>query len=124
MSVNIMTDVSIEHATLSSHHDLREPETFGLAPQIPLQPLNGGQDVESEGPVSNVVQVKQRWNQPRVNIWRLMAVFLTFFNLGANDASYGVGFALSSFSSSSSSSSLLISFIAYFLINVFGLISL
>ncbi len=120
-----MIDVPIEHARSSSHHDLRQPEAFGLAPQTPLQPLNGAQDVESERPSSNVVQVKQRWNQPRVNIWRLIAVFLTFFNLGANDASYGVGFAVSSSSSSSSSScSLLILVIAYFLITFLELISL
>jgi hypothetical protein len=32
----------------------------------------------------------ERWNQPRANAPKLLAVFWSFFIMGANDAAYGV----------------------------------
>lgn len=37
----------------------------------------------------NVVEVQQTWKHPRINTWRLAAVFFAFINFGMNDACYG-----------------------------------
>ena len=44
---------------------------------------------DSEPGVSEVVITRDKWNDPRVNTWRLAAIFFAFFNFGLNDASYG-----------------------------------
>ena len=93
MTTTTVTDISTE-SVRPCHHYLQTPEALGLSQQIPLQPVKNEYDAEPEGPLSNVALVQQRWNSPRINKWRLTAVFLTFFNLGANDASYGVGLLL------------------------------
>jgi hypothetical protein len=31
----------------------------------------------------------QKWNSPRINMWRCLATFYSFIILGANDAAYG-----------------------------------
>ena len=36
------------------------------------------------------VPVLQRWNEPRINIWRTFVTFLGLFIMGLNDAVYGV----------------------------------
>ena len=41
-------------------------------------------------PPSEAVDAKLRWNTPRTNTWRLGLTFLALFNLGLNDASFGV----------------------------------
>ena len=38
-----------------------------------------------------VVRAKQNWNEPSINKWRLMATFISYALVGANDAAYGVG---------------------------------
>ncbi len=69
----------IEMATLPSSKD--QP--------IPLQtPICGSSGLP--GPVaSHVVETKQRWNSPRINTYRLAAVFFAFTIFGMNDGSYG-----------------------------------
>lgn len=37
-----------------------------------------------------VVKVAEKWNSPRINTWRLGAVFWSMMIMGANDAAYGV----------------------------------
>lgn len=37
-----------------------------------------------------VVQVKQKWNEPQINKWRLLATFISFALVGASDGVYGV----------------------------------
>lgn len=32
----------------------------------------------------------ERWNEPRINAWRVLATFYSFVVVGANDGSYGV----------------------------------
>lgn len=39
---------------------------------------------------STVVSVVERWNHPKVNIFRTCAVLFAFMIMGANDAAYGV----------------------------------
>ena len=51
-------------------------------------PIRGSSELL--GPVANrVVETKQRWNSPRINIYRLAAIFFAFINFGMNDGSYG-----------------------------------
>ena len=69
----------IEMAALPSFKD----------PSIPLQKPNFG-STEIPGPIaSHVVETKQRWNSPRINTYRLAAIFFAFINFGMNDGSYG-----------------------------------
>lgn len=44
---------------------------------------------DSEPGISEVVISRDKWNHPRINTWRLAAIFFAFFNFGLNDASYG-----------------------------------
>lgn len=44
-------------------------------------------------PSARAVEVKQRWNSPKSNMWRVFATFWSFFVVGMNDGSYGVGFS-------------------------------
>lgn len=56
---------------------------------IPLQ-TQSRESSEIPGPVaSHVVETKQRWNSPRINTYRLAAVFFAFLSFGMNDGSYG-----------------------------------
>ena len=32
----------------------------------------------------------ERWNEPRINAWRVLATYYSFIVVGANDGSYGV----------------------------------
>lgn len=42
------------------------------------------------GPGSNnVAEARQRWNSPRSNICKLLAVYFSFINFGMNDGVYG-----------------------------------
>jgi len=33
----------------------------------------------------------EKWNEPRINFWRVLATFYSFIVVGANDGAYGVG---------------------------------
>lgn len=35
----------------------------------------------------------QRWNEPRINMWRVFATYFSFFVFGMNDGAYGVRLA-------------------------------
>lgn len=41
-------------------------------------------------PPSTAVSQLQKWNFPRINMWRVFATFYSFIILGLNDAAYGV----------------------------------
>lgn len=49
---------------------------------------DGGTSPVDDEPVNSVPQL-QRWNSPRINMFRTMATFWDFMILGANDAAYG-----------------------------------
>ena len=62
------------------------------SPPIPLHTLSteGFTLNDLPGPgAHNVVEVQQTWRHPRINTWRVAAVFFAFINFGMNDASYG-----------------------------------
>ena len=48
-----------------------------------------GAEAKVEAP-NTAVHALQRWNEPRVNMWRICATFVGFIIMGANDAAYGV----------------------------------
>ena len=51
-------------------------------------PIRGNSELP--GPVaSHIVETRQTWNSPRINIYRLAAIFFAFVNFGMNDGSYG-----------------------------------
>ncbi|KAL6714773.1 hypothetical protein ACLMJK_008199 [Lecanora helva] len=62
---------------------------------IPLQeePRSNQTDITRPGDVfsgtGHVVLKKERWNNPKINTWRLAAIYYAFIVFGANDASYG-----------------------------------
>ncbi|KAL9063610.1 MAG: hypothetical protein Q9161_009379 [Pseudevernia consocians] len=69
----------IEMATLPSSKD--QP--------IALQtPIRGSSELPGPG-ASHVVEKKQRWNSPRINTYRLAAIFFAYILFGMNDGSYG-----------------------------------
>jgi hypothetical protein len=45
---------------------------------------------EAPPPGVTVATVKQRWNDPPINKYKVAVTFLSFFIVGANDAAYGV----------------------------------
>ena len=69
----------IEMAALPSSKD--QPITL-------QSPIRGSSELP--GPVGNrVVETKRRWNSPRINTYRLAAIYFAFINFGMNDGSYG-----------------------------------
>jgi hypothetical protein len=49
---------------------------------------------QSFGPHTDdaTVLVKQKWNDPEINKWRLLATFVSFAVVGASDGVYGVSY--------------------------------
>jgi hypothetical protein len=43
---------------------------------------------------STTVSVVERWNHPKVNIYRTFATLFAFMIMGANDAAYGVSICI------------------------------
>lgn len=44
---------------------------------------------DDEVPI-DAVEALQKWNEPRINMWRVLATFFSFFVFGMNDGAYGV----------------------------------
>ena len=65
-----------------------EAEANRSSPEHVLPDLSES-NPDSEPGISEVVISRDKWNHPRVNTWRLAAIFFAFFNFGLNDASYG-----------------------------------
>ena len=69
-----------------------------------LQPLPAQKSCEKkvedadleETPPTSAVEVLQKWNSPRINMFRVLATFWSFFVVGMNDGSYGVSLPRSS----------------------------
>lgn len=40
-------------------------------------------------PPATAVEARQRWNEPRSNMWRVFATYYSFFVFGMNDGAYG-----------------------------------
>lgn len=56
---------------------------------IPLQTPVRGSSEPPASITSHIVKTKERWNSPRINTYRLAAIFFAFIIFGMNDGSYG-----------------------------------
>ncbi|CAK3899878.1 Bypass of stop codon 6 [Lecanosticta acicola] len=78
---------SIRHPTQENHFPDEDgrAESPGrtLEQMLYEEPSSGNEDSH------RVFEVKESWNHPRINIYRLAAVFFALFNLGVHDAAYG-----------------------------------
>ncbi|KAI4119363.1 MAG: hypothetical protein LQ345_000742 [Seirophora villosa] len=84
-STTTVIDMPMERA--SSQH----PNTSSNDP-IPLRDITNPNQVhlESYGQgTGTVVDAFERWDSPRINTYRLAAIFFAFLNFGMNDGSYG-----------------------------------
>lgn len=57
--------------------------------QTPLSIKENNDPAEFLPQPSTTVHVVERWNSPRVNIYRTLSTFFAFIIMGANDAAYG-----------------------------------
>lgn len=74
-------------APFASKHSVPSKETH-VKVTTPLQDRDGVLSLPSPNTARSSPQI-QRWNYPRVNIFRVLAAFWCFIILGANDAAYG-----------------------------------
>ena len=52
------------------------------------------QDITNDvPPPENEVEILQQWNSPRINLWRVLATFFSFFVFGMNDGANGVSYS-------------------------------
>lgn len=56
---------------------------------IPLQSPIRGSSEPFEAVTGHVVEIKESWKSPRINTYRLAAIFYAFIIFGMNDGSYG-----------------------------------
>jgi hypothetical protein len=62
-------------------------------PDTQSEPNPAREIVDAYGPNPtdpNIVRELERWNHPRINIYRTLCTYLSFAVLGANDGAYGV----------------------------------
>jgi hypothetical protein len=49
------------------------------------------EDIRDEAiPPETAIEAKQKWNSPRINMWRVLSCYFSFLIVGMNDGSYGV----------------------------------
>lgn len=67
------------------------PPNARATPSIELNELDSARETSDlPGPnARNVSEVKETWKYPRINTWRVAAIFFAFLNFGMNDACYG-----------------------------------
>jgi hypothetical protein len=63
----------------SSHHPIQDEKSVEMV---------DGQELPAPVTTGPTLLI---WNKPRINLWRFLVTLLCFFNMGANDAAYGVG---------------------------------
>jgi hypothetical protein len=71
----------------ASEKVLRDSITSGPAEDEPKQVIEDTKEVES--PLTEGA-VLERWNSPKINLWRYLAANYCFILMGMNDAAYGV----------------------------------
>lgn len=64
------------------------------ADQITLEALPRSEQLttDSSNDPSGAFPALEKWNSPRINIFRSFSTFWSFLVMGANDAAYGVSF--------------------------------
>jgi hypothetical protein len=57
----------------------------------PVAPADEIIDTPTEAQIEGHAEASLvKWNEPRINIWRVFATFFSFIIVGANDGTYGV----------------------------------
>lgn len=67
------------------------------ADHINLEAMQTNERLETERESNNAAEgfsALEKWNHPRINMYRLFATLWSFLVMGANDAAYGVSAAL------------------------------
>ncbi|KAI9754460.1 MAG: hypothetical protein M4579_004688 [Chaenotheca gracillima] len=93
ITINPPAPASISHQlgpTTSSIElqQLQQPSRVPSLLQDAQQPETGDAAAGS-ATVGTAVDAKQKWNEPRMNRWRVFATFFSFVVMGANDSAYG-----------------------------------
>lgn len=64
------------------------PDPASKSTSTPFQEVDEFATLPSPTTANTTPQL-QRWNYPRINLWRVLGTFWSFIVLGANDAAYG-----------------------------------
>ena len=89
MTATELRPVSPERAALRSSKELPKPLRNPLG-DASLSSTNGNERPSGVfSGTGHIVQTKERWNNPKINTYRLAAIFFAFIVFGMNDASYG-----------------------------------
>ncbi|KAI4104512.1 MAG: hypothetical protein LQ339_003815 [Xanthoria mediterranea] len=75
------TVIEMPATPTNQHTSVEISNGSSASTQIPLEPF-----AQANG---QVVQAWERWNRPRINTYRLAAIFFAFLVFGMNDGSYG-----------------------------------
>ncbi|KAJ5577469.1 Major facilitator superfamily domain general substrate transporter [Penicillium hispanicum] len=68
----------------------QSPDTHITVEVLPLPPSEQpGSDLSNSTPENDGFRALEKWNLPRVNIYRSFSTFWSFLVMGANDAAYG-----------------------------------
>lgn len=84
-STTVVIDMPVER-TIQQHPNTSSNDSIPLRDRSNQNQVTFGDLEEDTGAA---VDVLQRWNYPRINIYRLAAIFFAFLNFGMNDGSYG-----------------------------------
>jgi hypothetical protein len=94
--------IELQNKDTSHHHLTTQPEPAKKPPALGFSlhetsPLRESQQNDDNDPVVNLpspttqgAERLERWNSPRLNLWRSGAAFWSFVVMGSNDAAYGV----------------------------------
>lgn len=87
----------IELQAPSTPHFANKQQAFipEVEPHGTIKPNMGSSDFDdirqNSVPPDRAVEALQTWHSPKINKYRVFATFWSFFNVGMNDGSYGVG---------------------------------
>jgi hypothetical protein len=89
LAVTAATSSPLDQNSKGDHIPLEDVEAACESTRDSLRSLDS-----PNGPPPNAVHVKQKWNSPRINTWRLAFTFFALFDQGLNDASFGVSLTI------------------------------
>ena len=78
-----MVEVPIPQIALPSDRIIHKPPLDGVL-------LDASAPGHLLPPPAIALDAVQKWNDPKINVWRILSTFYSFAVMGANDAAYGV----------------------------------
>lgn len=81
------TQVELEHFDLPSRPSATKQNDADIASRSDGRVL--GETGGAEPNPTPRVEALQKWNEPNGNIYRMAAIFVSFFLMGSNDSAYG-----------------------------------